>query len=69
MNLHCVIMTFNPNSSREVVEVDVNIANETLVKSMDTPSRANWGKIKNSYGTSKGEFAILEAAPLVYPHP
>jgi hypothetical protein len=66
-NLHCVIMTFKPESSQEVVEVDVNATNEALVKSMDTPSESKLGKIRNSYGTSKGEFAIPEAAPLVYP--
>jgi hypothetical protein len=65
-NLHCVIMTFKPDSSRDVVEVDVNATNDALVKSMDTPSESKMGKMKTSYGTSKGEFAVPEAAPLVY---
>ena len=65
-NLHCMIMTFKPDqTSQGFVEVDVNAANAVLAKSLDGASKM--GKLKGSSGTSKGEFSIPEAAPLIYP--
>jgi hypothetical protein len=64
-NLHCVIMTFKPESSQQFIDVDMSRTNEALTKSMNHEHKL--GKMKASSGTSKGEFTIPEAAPLVYP--
>lgn len=62
-NLHCMIMTYKPDRSGEaVIDVDVNATNAALMKSISKP-----GKFQASSGTSKGEFAIPQAAPLVFP--
>lgn len=64
-NLHCVVMTFKPASAQQFVNVDMDPTNEAIAKSMNKEHKL--GKMKASSGTSKGEFTIPEAAPLVYP--
>lgn len=34
-NLHCVIMTYRPDSKQKVVDVDLNATDEAIVKNMD----------------------------------
>jgi hypothetical protein len=65
-NLHCMIMTYKPEQSNQnFVDIDVNAANTALAKNLNETSKM--GKFKASSGTSKGEFSIPEAAPLIYP--
>ena len=65
-NLHCMVMTFKPEqSAQNFVDIDVNAAKTALAKSLNETSKM--GKFKASSGTSKGEFSIPEAAPLIYP--
>ena len=64
-NLHCVIMTFKPESSQKFVDIDLRPTNDALTKDINHESKL--GKMKGSAGTSKGEFTIPEAAPLIYP--
>ena len=65
-NLHCMVMTFQPDqTNQEFVEIDVIAANAVLAKSLEGTSKMS--KLKGSSGTSKGEFSIPEAAPLIYP--
>lgn len=64
-NLHCVVMTFRPDSNQKFVDVDMTATNDALQKNMNHASKM--GKMANTAGTSKGEFTIPQAAPLIYP--
>ena len=65
-NLHCMVMTYKPEmTGQSFVDVDVEAANTALMKSLSTSG--NQSKFRKSDGTSEGEFAIPQAAPLVFP--
>ena len=60
-------MTFKPGSSQKVVEVDFDTTNDALMKNMSNPNDRTMSKFKKaSSGTARSEFAIPEAAPLIY---
>ncbi len=65
-NLHCMVMTYKPEiMGQSFVNVDMMAANTALTKSLS--NSGNQSKLRKSDGTSKGEFAIPQAAPLVFP--
>lgn len=59
-------MIFKPESSQKFAEVDVNTTNEAIMKNMNS-SDSTIGKMKGPVSKPRGEFAIPEAAPVVYP--
>jgi len=58
--LHCVIMTYRPDSKQKVVDVDLNATDEAIVKNMDNSYDSTMSKLTNSVpaGRSTSEFAI-----------
>ena len=70
--LYCLIMTYKPDKTGEhVVQVDLNQTNASLVtESLTTPDgfmRSQLKALRLKDGVSKGELALPESAPLVYP--
>ncbi|KAG9693437.1 hypothetical protein KCU95_g6537, partial [Aureobasidium melanogenum] len=64
--LYCLIMTWNPDSNNKVEQVNIN---ET-VASLNKESKGVSGihdKFRSSDGTTYGELAFPEVAPLVFP--
>lgn len=62
--LCCVVMTWRPDSgqSHEVVSIA-----STVASSMDSYSSGIANKFKSSSGKTYGDFALPEAAPLIFP--
>ncbi|CAD0090650.1 unnamed protein product, partial [Aureobasidium mustum] len=64
--LYCLVMTWNPDSNKQVEQVNIN---ET-VASLNKGSKGVSGvqdKFRSSDGTTYGELAFPEVAPLVFP--
>jgi hypothetical protein len=67
-NLHCVIMTFQPSSSQNIIDVSLHSNSTTTTALTQNMAHASkLGKLQGSAGTSHGEPAIPAAAPLIYP--
>jgi len=59
-----MIMTYKPELiGQSFVDIDINAANTALTKSLNNPG----GKYRTSDGKSRGEFAVPQAAPLIFP--
>ncbi|KIW18790.1 hypothetical protein PV08_03079 [Exophiala spinifera] len=69
--LYCMIMTFKPDSPNDpVMQVDLNSTDQALTKALSTPEseiRQKLNKLRLSSGVTKGDLALPESAPLVYP--
>jgi hypothetical protein len=67
--LYCMIMTFKPDAPT-IIETDVTSTDQALARynSEDKPEwRKNLAKIRLTSGKTRGEQALPEAAPLIYP--
>ena len=61
--LYCLVMTYDPNSARQVEQV--NIAHTIASRSGD--GEAGSHKYRSSDGTTSGAMAFPETAPLIFP--
>ncbi|KAH0361724.1 hypothetical protein KCU84_g6775, partial [Aureobasidium melanogenum] len=64
--LYCLIMTWNPDSNNKLEQVNINETVETLSKGSKGVSGVQ-DKFRSSDGTTYGELAFPEVAPLVFP--
>ncbi|KAH0162659.1 hypothetical protein KCU67_g5855, partial [Aureobasidium melanogenum] len=64
--LYCLIMTWNPDSNNRVERVNINETVATLNKGSQGVSGVQ-DKFRSSDGTTYGELAFPEVAPLVFP--
>ncbi|KAH0218860.1 hypothetical protein KCU86_g2496, partial [Aureobasidium melanogenum] len=64
--LYCLIMTWNPDSNNKVEQVNINKTVATLNKGSRGVSGVQ-DKFRSSDGTTYGELAFPEVAPLVFP--
>ncbi|KAF5012464.1 hypothetical protein FDECE_1516 [Fusarium decemcellulare] len=61
--LCCLVMTWRPDSGKQHEDIDLT---STIASSMDSYSSFT-GKFKTSDGKTYGDFALPEAAPLIFP--
>ncbi|KAH0382338.1 hypothetical protein KCU89_g17520, partial [Aureobasidium melanogenum] len=64
--LYCLVMTWNPDSNNRVERVNINETVATLNKGSQGVSGVQ-DKFRSSDGTTYGELAFPEVAPLVFP--
>lgn len=61
--LYCLVMTYNPNSSGRVEQVNLSDTIASRSENVDTMS----DKYRRTDGTTRGEMSFPQSAPLVFP--
>ena len=68
--LYAMVMTFKTDSESPLLTIDTSSGSNAVYKSLSTPDSDLSKKLRNlrlSAGTSKGEFSLPQASPLVFP--